>query len=128
MFRAVSTNSTSIPLVRLGTGSTPETSGYVGSVSNIIGATTTSSNSGAGVQFGSASAANVYSGKIVFDLEDLSDNTWTYDVSMAFSNAAGNSIGAGYKPLAGTLDMVRLTTTNGTDAFDAGEVSLSYEG
>jgi hypothetical protein len=29
--------------------------------------------------------------------------------------------------LSGTLNMVRITTTNGTDTFDAGSVNILYE-
>jgi hypothetical protein len=34
----------------------------------------------------------------------------------------------GRTSLSGTLDRVRLTTVNGTDTFDAGEVNIMYEG
>ena len=33
----------------------------------------------------------------------------------------------GAKALAGTLNMVRITTVNGTDTFDAGSINILYE-
>jgi outer membrane biosynthesis protein TonB len=30
--------------------------------------------------------------------------------------------------LAGSLDRIRITTSNGTDTFDAGSVNIMYEG
>jgi hypothetical protein len=35
---------------------------------------------------------------------------------------------SGKKTLSGTLDRVRITTVNGTDAFDAGTINIMYEG
>jgi hypothetical protein len=35
--------------------------------------------------------------------------------------------GAGSVPLGGTMTTVRITTSNGTDTFDAGSVNILYE-
>jgi hypothetical protein len=35
--------------------------------------------------------------------------------------------GAGSNTLSGTLDRVSITTTNGTDTFDAGSINIIYE-
>jgi hypothetical protein len=61
-------------------------------------------------------------------LEDSSDNTWVCSVLMT-DTVSSNSLasGAGYKATSAVLDRVRLTTVNGTDTFDAGAVSISYE-
>ena len=37
------------------------------------------------------------------------------------------SSGGGNVTLSGTLDRIRLTTTNGTDVFDGGSVNIVYE-
>jgi hypothetical protein len=34
---------------------------------------------------------------------------------------------SGISTLSGTLDRVRITTTNGTDTFDAGSINVLYE-
>jgi hypothetical protein len=36
-------------------------------------------------------------------------------------------MGGGDKTLSGTLDRIRITTTNGTDTFDAGSINILYE-
>jgi hypothetical protein len=41
----------------------------------------------------------------------------------AYSIAGGGSV-----TLSGTLDLIRLTTVNGTDTFDAGSVNIIMEG
>ena len=43
-------------------------------------------------------------------------------------DSGGGQVGAGTKTLSGTLDRVRITTTNGTDTFDAGSINIFYEG
>jgi hypothetical protein len=57
----------------------------------------------------------------------VSSNTWICQIVGAFSNAAGGRFGAGTKTLSGTLDRVRITTSNGTDTFDAGSINILYE-
>jgi hypothetical protein len=57
----------------------------------------------------------------------LGSNTWV--LSSVISPTASNFmyVGAGDKVLSGTLDRIRLTTSNGTDTFDAGSVNILYE-
>jgi len=60
-------------------------------------------------------------------LEDSTDNTWSeWHVIGRSDNAAGN-LGAGTKSLSAGLTQLRITTVNGTDAFDAGAINISYE-
>jgi hypothetical protein len=37
-------------------------------------------------------------------------------------------IGSGSVALSGALDLVRITTVNGTDTFDAGSINILLEG
>jgi hypothetical protein len=60
----------------------------------------------------------------------LGSNTWAAsgniggDSTVQLTNAC-----AGSSPvLSGALDRVRITTVNGTDAFDAGSINILYEG
>ena len=56
----------------------------------------------------------------------LTGNTW---VSTHSLNSGGESfMGSGSKTLSSTLDRIRITTVNGTDAFDAGSINILYEG
>jgi hypothetical protein len=124
MFSGVSTNGTSIPLIQLGTGSTSyTTSGYIGSSGTngtFINPTTGMGLNGVGF------AAYTRSG--VITITNISANTWVGsgvlgDSAGANMNYMGSSIS-----LAATLTAVRITTTNGTDAYDAGTVNIIYEG
>ena len=74
--------------------------------------------------FGDASAGGVRTGNFVFVL--LGSNTWTMSGFAVGGYAYIFSI-VGGKTLSGTLDRVRITTSNGTDTFDAGTVNILYE-
>jgi hypothetical protein len=122
--RAVSTNGTSSVMIRVGAGSIESTgyassAGYVGTLSASITSTT-----GYLITNG-ASLGDADSGTAVLTL--LGSNTWV--LSSVISPTASNFmyVGAGDKVLSGTLDRIRLTTSNGTDTFDAGSVNILYE-
>ena len=130
MFNGVSTNGASVPQIQLGSGSV-NTSGY----STMTTIVFTASNNTRGSTFtsgfgltpsGGGGAAEAYTGTFVFNL--ISSNTWTgfgniYQLSSGFLGSCG-----GISPaLSGALNIVRITTVNGTDAFDAGSVNIMYE-
>ena len=125
MFNGVSTNGTSIPLVQLGTGGTPTTTGYVSSSSEIFTAVdTVSSTVGFNVYWNSASY--LFSGSYVFT--NISGNVWVgSSVTASTVPAVVTTTSAGKVTLSGALNMVRITTTNGTDTFDAGSINILYE-
>jgi len=125
-FAGVSTNGTSNWLVQLGTGGSPETSGYLGAGAH-TGTTTGGTNFTAGFGLGFAGATNVAHGALVLTLEDQANNTWVCEGVVAASSSAHTMSCAGSKSLAGVLDMIRVTTVNGTDTFDAGAVAVRYE-
>jgi hypothetical protein len=124
MFNGVSTNGSSIPLIRLGDAGGVEATGYVGAAADYgawVGRTD-------GFPL-SRSWLNNYAlrGAITFSLFDPNTNLWV--ASGAADDAAAFVISfGGAKSLSETLDRIRLTTVNGTDTFDAGSVNISYEG
>lgn len=124
MFKGVSTNGTSVPLIQLGVSGTPTTSGYLGSSTS---STPASANFTAGFGLGSNAAANVVHGQIVISLLDSSTNSWVASGIIGASNAAGSWYTGGSVALSGIANMVRITTTNGTDTFDAGSINILYE-
>jgi len=129
MFSGVSTNSTSNVQIQIGTGGTPTTSGYLGTVSYIAGTNTTASTAftaGFGV-INTTAAADVYHGQMVLSLLDSSTNRWTYTSSVCRSDSTVNYFGAGSIALAGVLNIVRITTAGGTATFDAGTINILYE-
>lgn len=123
MLYDVSTNGSSPPQIQIGSGSFT-TSGYTAVGQN--GTTTQNSTTGF-ITTGSWAATSIKSGAIV--LTNITGNAWVGSgVSVDIPPGAGNaSYCAGRVTLAGTLDRVRVTTVNGTDAFDAGTINILYE-
>jgi len=121
MLNGVSTSGTSPIQIQIGAGSVT-TTGYVGSCN----VSTTNTNYVSGFVAQANLAAPTVSYGIII-LTNISGNSWLESgVVSAASNA--NTTGAGGLTLGGTLDRVRITTTNGTDTFDAGSINIMYEG
>lgn len=121
--RGVSINAGSSYLIQLGSGSI-QTTGYAGNGNYIASASTVSqSTSTAGliiISLGAGSPADV-----VVTFIRQSGNNWlgTY---LGLSGGYGLS-GITSVALSGVLDRLRLTTTSGTDTFDAGSFNILYE-
>lgn len=125
----VSLSGTANLRIQLGTGGSPETSGYNGNTAYISAfgpsanvAATTSGFDGTAT----GAAAYLYNGELTFT--NVSGNVWV--MSGILSNNTTTAFAlffSGQKSLAGTLNMLRLTTTNGTDTFDAGSANILYE-
>lgn len=118
----VSTNGTSIVILRLGAGALT-TSGYVGHVS---------SGSIADFNFstGFAIAAVINSSSTQYGtlvLVNVGSNKWIATIVVGDPGNNLSFFGGGVIALGGALTQVAITTVNGTDTFDAGSVSLSYE-
>ena len=124
MFSGVSTSGTSTKLVQIGSGSIV-TTGYLSTGSSIGSASAASTNSTTGFLIYSNAATDLISGTMILNL--VSGNTWISSLS-AKSFTTGSVVGGGDITLSGVLDRVRITTTNGTDTFDAGSVNLLWEG
>jgi hypothetical protein len=127
MFSGVSTNGSSVTQVQLGTGSTSYTSsGYVGGGWY---ANTTNLNVTTGIPIqasGSGAGARTISG--VMTINNMSSNTWVASATIWDSSSTGSGcLNAAYVTLGATLTAVRITTVNGTDAFDAGSINILYE-
>ena len=128
MFNGVSTNGASSIQAQIGSGSFT-TTGYAGTASTIVNAAAsavTAMASGFLVTADNA-ATVVYEGS--FTICNITGNTWVESGVLgrsAFSIASMNSSG-GRLSLSSTLDRIRITTVNGTDAFDAGSINIMYE-
>jgi hypothetical protein len=128
MFSGVSTNGTSLPQIQLGDAGGVENTGYAGTSANI--------KSGVAVQqmsagFTLAGAANWLAASVVqggVTISNVSGNTWAAFGMLGGSNDTLVYFTAGSKTLSDTLTQVRITTVNGTDAFDAGSINILYEG
>ena len=130
MFKGVSTSGASTPwLIQLGDSGGVEITGYLATSSRIVVAAVSTLASTAGFPITvDNTAANTCHGSMTITLLDLSTNSWV--ASGVFANSAGTegATVAGSKSLSATLDRVRITTTNGTDTFDAGSINIMYEG
>jgi len=127
MFSGVSTDGTSIPIIQLGDIGGIETSNYVSTGSRIGATTVASSSVTSGFGIGSASSSGaVMDGAVTISL--FGSNRWVSSGAITESGNGFTLLTSGGKSLSATLDRVRLTTVNGTDTFDAGEVNIMYEG
>jgi hypothetical protein len=123
MLSGTSTNAANSYLVQIGTSGGIQNTGYLSYSTRLP--STTSVSSTAGYIINMASAGDIiYGGTIV--LTNLSGNLWV--VSGTFGYTSGTMVIGGTKDLGATLDRVRLTTTTGTDTFDAGSINILYEG
>jgi hypothetical protein len=123
MFNGVSTNGTSTYLVQIGDSGGIENTGYAGGSATNGGSNATST---IGFLWTTVQAAGDLSyGQMV--ISNLSGNTWVESATTAQIGVTRVQFSAGSKTLSATLDRVRITTTNGTDTFDAGSINILYE-
>jgi hypothetical protein len=127
MFNGVSTNGTGIPTIRLGTGGTPATTGYLSCASVASqGATNSVFATTDGFGFYGGAASYVQQGSFIFT--NISGNSWVCQgILNSTSGVNFVTFVAGSVTLGGVLNMVRITTSNGTDTFDAGSINILYE-
>lgn len=122
IYSGVSTTGSSPYICQLGTSSGFETTGYESCGSQSTSAVQSSIGLLSLVDPDASLAASG-----IYTLINISGNTWIWAGAL---NKYGNQSGTfatGKKTLSGTLDRLRLTTTNGTDAFDAGSINIMYE-
>jgi hypothetical protein len=128
MFNSVSTSGTSQKVIRIGTGSTPDTTGYTSVQTDLnAAAVATVAASGYFQLQSSAAAARAESGTMVLNLLNASTNIWTFNSGLAQDTFTNNFISFGSKTLSGSLGIVRVTTAGGTDTFDLGSINILYE-
>ena len=125
MLQGVSTNGSNTLLVQIGNGSYTST-GYLGASASIASGVSPSNSTfttGFGINGGSAS--NVYHGSVT--IERISSGNYVANGMFAASNTGNMFPTAGYLNLGSAIDRIRLTTSGGTDTFDAGSVNILYE-
>jgi hypothetical protein len=126
MFNGVSTTSSSPVMIQLGTGGSPETSGYVGTSARYANGNITSvaSIEAAGFDLLEGSSSDSMYGAWVFT--NITGNTWVCSANIS-RNTSTMVVVTGSKALSSVLNMLRITTVLGTSAFDAGSVNIMYE-
>jgi hypothetical protein len=125
MFAGISTNGSSQVQVQCIAGSAV-TTGYASTTWEFY-ASSSSSTVGFNLDRagGTVSASTTRSGTLVLTL--LSPNIWTASGNIARTDNSYTTVVQGSISLGSALTGVRLTTVNGTDAFDAGAVNILYE-
>ena len=123
----VSTNGTSNLLIQIGDSGGIETTGYVSQSAQTFTANGNFTSSTAGFVSAWGSTAGDRKGEIT--LYCISGNKWVAAGNHTGKDGVneGNVLIGGVKTLSDTLTQVRITTVNGTDAFDAGTINIMYE-
>ena len=125
MLSGVSANGISPYILRLGTSSGIVSTGYI-SVRNTLYSSIQVFTNTSGFDLLEGTAAYTHGGSVVISNFGQS-NIWVVSGVIATSGSLAFTT-SGFSPnLGGTLDRIRLTTVNGTDAFDAGSVNILYE-
>jgi hypothetical protein len=120
----ISKSGTANFLFQLGDSGGVETTGYVGGTFSASSGTLLYTSPTNGFQtLGDAAGVVLVYGSIVFT--NISGDTWVAS-GLLFGNNFNTQV-AGEKTLSAVLDRVRITTTNGTDTFDAGTINIIYE-
>lgn len=125
MISGLSSDGTSNMLIQLGDSGGIEATGYLNGAHVITTGTETST---VGFDFSpTLLAAETITGTMTLELLDPATFLWVQTNMMLRDDSSQIFEGVGSKALSAELDRIRLTTTNGTDTFDAGSVNISWE-
>lgn len=128
MFSGVSTSSTNVARVQLGTGATPTyvNSGYACSAAAIGSANTTAITAytdGFPVSRTSVAADTISS---IMTITNITGTTWLVSANTRTSGNSVFSVVSGQVDAGAVVTALRITI-NGTDTFDAGSINILYE-
>lgn len=124
-FYQISLNGSAAIRIQLGTSGGAVTTGYAASSLNAgNGASPTVGNHTNGLVLNTATAANLHSGNMV--LTRNTGNTWVASLNAGLSNNANSLLSVGGIALADALTQIRFVSSNGTDTFDGGTISLMF--
>ena len=128
MFSGVSTNGSGTIWLQTGSGSIV-TTGYssMSLTANSSGAAAGSSTSSAILVNLTGSATSTSYGTFVLTLLNSATNLWVANGSTADTTNTRTTSTQGGSTLSGALDRIRITTSTGTDTFDAGSINILYE-
>lgn len=128
MLQGVSLSGSALLRFRLGTAGGIVTSGYLGAGS-VIAAVVATLNQTAGWDIYNSAPANadVYTGSIEITQLDATNNIWVASGVFAQTSSARTYTVSGQVTLSGALTTLRITTSNGTDTFDAGSINILYD-
>ena len=133
MLYDVSLSGTSNLVFRLGDSGGIEITGYSSGSTSVSNSTTNTTNGNGATENTSitaagavSTAATVYQGHCF--MTQLDNTRWVIS-GILYATSINRVIQfAGRSSLTTTLTQVRITTSNGTDTFDAGSINIIYEG
>jgi hypothetical protein len=123
IMNGVSLSGSAFPRFQLGYSGGIESSGYVGYMTQTAAGAAGTSSGTAGFDLYMTTASSVIWGHGVFTL--VSGTTWVF--SFCGGATSLTLAAAGNKTLTGALTQIRITSSNGTDTFDAGSINIMYE-
>lgn len=126
MFNGVSTNGSSPIQIQLGTSGGIVGTGYNGSSTQFTTTTLSSAAYTTGFAYKISGATGTYGGNT--NILNLTGNVFSTNGNIGNSLGDYGCLTGGTVALSGILDRIRVTTVNGTDTFDAGQISVMYEG
>jgi hypothetical protein len=125
-FSGVSTNGTGNILIQLGDSGGIETTGYLGATGTFSSSFTQPVSYTNGINLPTA-GVSINHGTFIFELLDESTFTWICTFNIGTSDT-GRVFSGGYsKSLSSVLTQLHVTTTAGTDTFDAGKININYQ-
>jgi len=123
-FKGVSTNGTSAKVIRLGDAGGIETTGYISVGDSMVNGTSLITD---GISINSTLASNIINGSVRLTLENSTLYQWVASGTLCINGGGTDSlVTSGEKALSAELDRISVTTVNGTDTFDAGEINIMY--
>ena len=124
----VQTNGTSLPIIQIGSGAF-DGANYFGSSAIVSGTSTIAvASDGSGFSISGAwNAASMITGSVILSRYLNNTNTWTITGTPARTDAAAMCMCGGIHTASGMIDRIRLSTTNGTDTFVAGSITIFWE-
>ena len=123
LFKSVSTNGTSLPIVRMGDNISFATSGY-----NVVAQASSAAVYTTGIVIDNdASASNKFSGLLRLRMQDSTSQIWVANGMFSIPFTTKLCFTSGLCSLAKDFTRCRVTTVGGTDQFDEGSISFSYK-
>lgn len=111
-------------ILQIGTGGSPTTTGYISNYA--LAGTTNKFTRTDGFIFGKATN-DPDDGKYgLIQLYRISGNRWVESHTIRDNENGNVGVGGGVIDLAGALDIIRITTSGGTDLFNRGQIQVRY--
>lgn len=108
-------------MIQIGGSGGPEATGYSSAIEENGNVTTETTGF---IVTRRTTATDSICGHIV--MTNISGNKWVSSGTTRDTTGSGGGSSAGVKELSSTLTQLRLTTTGGTDTFDAGSINIFY--